>query len=201
MMGAALIAAALSGAGGPAPNPIYWFNLRNSAAGPTGFVGDGPTSTYLTGLIYPENTIGPFTGGQVADSGGAFANYVGYAAYEHQAGRAPYNAGTDNRTTRISGIVNGAQYRIFMSQGSPGVTANSQMSVYSGNRTGLLYATPNVSVPDGDFADILGTVFGDAAAWVAGQQGVDITAASSDFYFARGALATGNANAIGIQAL
>lgn len=199
---AAAAAMALMDDGVSPAAPVYWFNLRGTEGGPTGFVGDGPNDTFLTGLVYPENTIGPFTGGQVvAAGGGSFSNTSGFGAYPHQAGRAPYNAGIDTRTTRISGLVSGQDYRVYLSMGVPGAAVTSQISIYSGNRTGLLHSTANASIPSGSFADVMGTVFASVAAWEAGQASVDLTAASDSLYFARTGTNNGYINAIGIQAL
>lgn len=184
-------------------NPVYWFNLRGTVGGPAGFVGDGPTSTYSIGGIYPENTIGPLTGGWVAATGGGILNDQSlFGAFEHQAGRAPFNAGTDNRTFRVSGVSASTTYNIYLSQGVQGVGTASQMAIYSDNRVTLLATTTNApSIPNGSYADAQGTVFGSAALWVAGQQPISVAATTSNFYFARGATSTGQINAIGIQAI
>lgn len=181
-------------------NPVYWFNLRETVGGPSPGVVDGPTSTYSIGGVHPENTIGPLTGGWVASAAGAGANNAGLAAFEHQAGRIPFNAGTDSRTFRVSGVTASTSYNIYLSQGAPGSTVASQIAVYSDNRVTLLAQTTNIaSIPDGSFGDAQGTVFGSAALWVAGQQPITVAATTTNFYFARGSTSTGHPNAIGIQ--
>lgn len=182
-------------------NPVYWFNLRGTIAGPSPGVVDGPTSTYSIGGIYPENTIGPFTGGWVASASGIGVDNSGFAAFEHQAGRLGMTSGTDNRTFRISGVTAAVTYNIYLSQGAPGSTPASQIAIFSDNRITLLAQTTNVaSIPDTQFADAQGTVFGSAALWVAGQQPITVAATTTNFYFARGSTSTGQPNAIGIQA-
>lgn len=95
---AAIIAAAMSGAGAPPPNPVYWINLRGSAAGPTSFVGDGPNSTYMaTGdtwdvVAHTGVARGVFPNlGYRSTSG--LADQSGFGAFEHTAGRATFTAG------------------------------------------------------------------------------------------------------------
>lgn len=174
----------LSGGAAPPDNPEYWINFRATAAGPAGFVGDGPNSSYSLGGVYPERTLGAFTFGWVASGMSPF-EYTTFAAYEHQAGRAGMTAGIDAHTFRINGFEIGQTYRWRASQGAISATVTSGFRIFSDNRVTQLHATPNVSVPQNDVADILAAVFVDPPAWTAGQGYVDIVATTANAYIAK----------------
>lgn len=184
-----------------AGNPTYWINMRSTQAGPTGFPGDGPSSSYSLGAIYPERAIGPLTFGWVAVNSN-ISQYTDYATAEHQAGRAGLLALTDNSILRVSGFTIGDTWRLQMSHSSVTATVTSGVRIYADYaRVTLHHTVPSVSVPTGDFADILGTIFADPPAWTAGQGYADITMTTTDLYFYKASAANGYINAIGFTKL
>lgn len=182
-------------------NPTYWINMRTTLAGPTGFPGDGPDSSYSTGAIYAERTVGPLTFGWVAANSN-MSQYTDFATDEHQAGRAGLLALVDNSTFRVSGFGIGETWRLRMSHAGITATVTSGARIYAEYaRTTLLHTVPSVSIPSSDFGDILGSVFGSPALWAAGQGYVDITMTTADLYFVKASANNAYINAIGFTKL
>lgn len=181
--------------------PIYWINCRGTQAGPTGFPGDGPNSSYSTGGAYPERSVGPFEYGWVAANTTGVAQPSNLATYEHQAGRISMTTGLDAAILHIEGFEVSKTYRLWASLGAINAVAASGIRIYSAKGSGELYSVQSAStIPISQMMDIQGTTFPTVPDWVSGQQFVDLTATTTSMYVGRySGVVSGHLMAIAIQ--
>lgn len=195
-MGAALIAAALSGAIPPAPAAKAWINFRATMAGPVGFLGDDASDSYSLGEAYPSgrSILGLTFGWSVAV---AQNEYTTFAAKAHQAGRA---AATGTQAFRIEGLTPGMDYKLHMSQGAITTGVGLGYRLFRADNSTLYFPEVNSAgtVATGNFMDANGAVFASPDLWSVGETGVAFTALDTAILLRR---ATNSAywNAIGIE--
>lgn len=208
MMGAVLIAAALSAGGGtPPPNPVYWINLRGSAAGPTGFIGDGPNSTYMaTGdtwdvVAHTGVARGVFPNlGYRSTSG--LVDQSGFGAFEHTAGRATFTAGGQLANIELP---EAGMWNVWALMGHQTSDRTSGVRVYKGDDYNA-DITPSAVVSSSakllnQYTDLNGVVHLSEAAFLADALPVvlDFTTGSRVLSFGKHPSAILDVTAVGVQ--
>lgn len=188
----------------------YWVNFRDSATPGGGFVGDGAQDVYCLGetmaanitAVRKINGLYDFGYGGTGNAGNAAGNGTYNTA--HQWGRCGSVSSNDNNTFRISNLVVGHTYRLWMSLGLHFATQNTGFMIYKDNRVNTIPGgdISGGSLPSGNVMDIAGNLtFTSPAAWASGQTFLDWVADTNDLYFCKNTTSSNNGyfNAIGIE--